>query len=53
VAAGMPNAEIGRELYVSPETVKTHLGHVIRKLGARDRTHAAVIGLKQGLIDYP
>jgi DNA-binding CsgD family transcriptional regulator len=38
---------------VSAETVKTHLTHVIHKLGARDRTHAAVIGLKWGLIDYP
>ncbi|MEB3265866.1 MAG: response regulator transcription factor [Cyanobacteriota bacterium] len=53
VAAGMPNAEIGRELHVSAETVKSHLGHLIRKLGVRDRTHAAVIGLKHGLIDYP
>jgi DNA-binding NarL/FixJ family response regulator len=53
VAAGTPNAEIGRELFVSAETVKTHLTHVIHKLGARDRTHAAVIGLKWGLIDYP
>jgi DNA-binding NarL/FixJ family response regulator len=38
---------------VSVDTVKTHLSHVMRKLQASDRTHAAVLGLRWGLIDWP
>jgi DNA-binding NarL/FixJ family response regulator len=53
VAAGETNAEIGRALFLSAETVKTHLGNLLDKLPARDRTHAAVLGLRWGLIDWP
>ena len=37
VVAGMRNAEVARELSITEETVKTHLNHVFRKLGVRDR----------------
>jgi DNA-binding NarL/FixJ family response regulator len=53
VAAGTGNNAIASRLIVSRETVKTHLANLSRKLNARDRTHAAVIGLKLGWIDYP
>jgi len=53
VARGDSNGEIGQQLYVSADTVKTHLRHLCRKLPARDRTHAAVLGLRWGLIDWP
>jgi len=53
VANGRKNTEIGRALFLSAETVKTHLGKVLEKLPARDRTHAAVLGLRWGLIDWP
>ena len=42
MAAGLSNAEISRELYLSVETVKTHVGSILRKLGARDRTQAVI-----------
>lgn len=50
-AAGLSNAEIGRRLYVSAETVKTHLSNLFRKLGVSDRTAAVAEGLRRGLID--
>ena len=53
VARGDSNGEIGQQLFVTPDTVKTHLRHLSRKLQARDRTHAAVLGLRWGLIDWP
>ena len=40
MADGKSNAEIGRELFVSEDTVKTHARRLFRKLGARDRAHA-------------
>lgn len=52
-AAGETNAEIGRALFLSADTVKTHIGNLLDKLPARDRTHAAVLGLRWGLIDWP
>ena len=53
VAAGETNGEIGQTLFLSPDTVKTHLSNLLDKLPARDRTHAAVLGLRWGLIDWP
>lgn len=47
---GLSNRRIGERLYVSAETVKTHVGNVINKLHARDRTHAAVLGVAMGIV---
>jgi len=46
---GLSNREIGAALSVSEPTVKTHLRHAMRKLQARDRTHAAAIALRAGI----
>lgn len=46
---GMTNREIGQALFISEQTVKTHVSAIIQKLGASDRTQAAVIALRQGL----
>jgi len=53
VARGETNAEIGQQLFITTDTVKTHLRNLSSKLQARDRTHAAVLGLRLGLIDWP
>lgn len=51
VAEGLNNAEIAQQLYVAAETVKTHMGNVLTKMGARNRTHAAVLGVRLGLVE--
>lgn len=50
MAEGKSNAEIGRELFVSEDTVKTHARRMFRKLGARDRAHAVASGFRSGLV---
>ncbi|MER7580191.1 response regulator transcription factor [Kitasatospora sp. NPDC097691] len=50
VGLGRSNAEIAQELYVSAATVKTHLGHLLDKLGARDRVQLVIIGYESGLL---
>jgi len=47
---GRSNAQIGAELYLSEDTVKTHARRLFRKLGASDRAQAVAIGLRRGLI---
>jgi DNA-binding NarL/FixJ family response regulator len=51
VIRGRSNTEIARALTVSHSTVKTHLGHILDKLGLRDRVHAVVYGYEHGLIE--
>jgi len=50
MARGRSNAEIGRELYLSEDTVKTHARRLFRKLGAADRAHAVAVGFRWGLV---
>ncbi|WP_433325820.1 response regulator [Spirillospora sp. CA-294931] len=50
IAKGHSNAEIASELFVSPQTVKTHVGNVLAKLQARDRTQAVIFAYETGFI---
>jgi DNA-binding NarL/FixJ family response regulator len=51
IGRGFPNKRIARELELSEKTVKTHVGHVLAKLGVGDRTQAAVVAVRAGLVD--
>jgi len=51
IAQGNANKEIAEQLSLSEETVKGQVRNILSKLGARDRTHAAMIGLKRGIIE--
>jgi DNA-binding NarL/FixJ family response regulator len=51
IAQGNANKEIAAQLSVREDTVKSHVGNILDKLGANDRTHAVTIGLKRGIID--
>jgi DNA-binding NarL/FixJ family response regulator len=51
IAQGNANKEIARQLSLSEETVKGQVRNILSKLGAKDRTHVAMIGFKRGIID--
>jgi len=50
VATGDRNRDIAEKLFIAEETVKVHLKHILRKLGASDRTQAVAIGVRRGII---
>ena len=51
LAFGHTNRDIAERLYISPDTVKTHLEHIFEKLGASDRTAAVAEALRRHLIE--
>jgi len=51
VAAGQSNADIGRTLFLTENTVKTHLRRLSCKLGAADRAHAAILATRRRIVD--
>jgi DNA-binding CsgD family transcriptional regulator len=50
VAQGLINREIGERLFISEETVKSHVRHLLAKLQARSRSHGVAVGFRRGLI---
>jgi DNA-binding NarL/FixJ family response regulator len=50
IADGLGGRQIARALYVSDDTVKTHVSHVLNKLGATSRANAVAIAIRSGLI---
>ncbi|HMF94190.1 MAG TPA: response regulator transcription factor [Vicinamibacterales bacterium] len=52
IAAGNANKQIADQLSISEDTVKGRVKNILSKLGANDRTHAAMIGLKRGIIEF-
>jgi DNA-binding NarL/FixJ family response regulator len=50
ISEGLVNREIGQRLFLSEETVKSHVRHLLAKLQARSRAHAVAVGFRRGLI---
>jgi DNA-binding NarL/FixJ family response regulator len=50
MSRGRSNAEIGKELFLSEDTVKTHARRLFRKLGVNDRAQAVALGFRRGLV---
>jgi len=50
MAGGLTNGEIAQHLHLSESTIKTHVGRVLAKIGARDRVHAVIIAYEVGLV---
>lgn len=53
ISGGNANKEIAAQLSVTEETVKGRVKNILAKLGANDRTHAAMIGVRRGIIGLP
>jgi DNA-binding NarL/FixJ family response regulator len=51
MALGLSNGEIGEKLYISETTVKTHVTHILQKLGLRDRVQAVVLAYQTGIFE--
>lgn len=51
IADGLENEAIARELFISTETVKSHVRRILQKLGAHSRTYAVAVGLRRALVD--
>jgi len=51
VATGNSNQDIGKRLFISEQTVKAHLRHIMDKLGASDRAHSVAIAVRRGFLD--
>jgi len=51
VAGGNRNRDIAERLFISEDTVKVHVKHIMEKLGANDRTEAVTIALRRGIIE--
>jgi DNA-binding NarL/FixJ family response regulator len=51
LADGMSNADVAGRLFISQETVKSHVRHILTKLEADTRTHAVAIALREAIID--
>ena len=50
VASGNRNRDIADKLFITEETVKVHIKHIMEKLGAADRTQAVAIAVRRGII---
>jgi DNA-binding NarL/FixJ family response regulator len=50
IALGLSNSEIAERLYISEATTKTHVGHLLAKLNARDRVHLVILAYQAGLV---
>jgi DNA-binding CsgD family transcriptional regulator/tetratricopeptide (TPR) repeat protein len=53
LVGGLSNAQIGGELFMSPKTASVHVTHILSKLQARTRAHAATIAIAEGLVSAP
>jgi len=50
IASGLSNSEIAARLCISEATAKTHVGHLLTKLNARDRVHLVILAFQAGLV---